>query len=1170
MENNKEPCCQQDPLAAKIAGEIDNLGKNRISVLSNLSYQEISREQILRNTVFFRITCLTYEKKFPRQEAFENVVTALKNSSCRVIYYLKGGSGGVEFYIGITSAFSQDRTRYNVNDYEDMLSRAIRGNFIGSTVEKADNSVLERLADSRLRFKTVLGVPSRNNENRDDLSFQGVERLVNVMNSGELPLSIRDQEFHLLVIWESLDLAAIQEFGSQVESLYSKLSAFAHSSIQSSSQDSSQKGSSAQTGTSEGKTAGETTGKSESKTSGTSASETIGTSESTSKSKGTSSGTSENSSVSTSKSKTTGTNNSETTGTTESETTGTSKSTSNSMGKSESRSSTSGKNSSSSSSSTSEQAGTSEGSQTTKGTNNSISKGTSSTTSNGSSKSETNGSSSTNSKGTSSTSSKTEGSTSGNSQSKSTGENKSSTSGTSVSSSISKSSSSSSSTGTSESVSSSSGLSVTFENKNKKVQDILKYIDEELMVRIKRGISKGLFRTAVYVGAGNPLNCDLLCNTLISLAQGDKNFNTAVYSADFKGMGKPVSELQICQVKAPRDISAESYLLESRPVINGIIDAGTWLTAQEISMLAGFPQKEVPGLELREQVPFGLNISAGVASSDRLDLGVMRQEGCQLKSQKVNLSRKELSKHVFIAGTTGSGKTTTCHRLLAASMTDGASLPFLVIEPAKTEYRALVNSSTPGFNEIIVFTVGNGNGVPFRFNPLEFLENETLSGHIDELKAAFMASFDMEAAIPNLLEQGLYRVYKCMGWDIETGENRFLKDRRAAWQSDIRGVFFPTLEMYIETVVELVKEKGFDDRLRDEYIGSIRARLDSLTEGAKGVIFNTQLSVDFNDLLDRRVIIELEDVKSSEDKSFLMALILSRLSAALKARHAREANFRHITLVEEAHRLLTKVSPGDSQNRKMGVELFSDLLAEVRKYGESLIIVDQIPSKLASEVLKNTNTKIIHKLFSLDDKNAVGETMALDDNQKKYLSYLVPGEAIVFSQGWKKPVDVQVTQIDTSTDDDDVDDEIVCQNGRNYWLKHCRRFCAFMDESADRKPDWESFVAQARSAARLYQNCICNENASNREWQMHLNSLEETCGNDRTLFLRLIRNAVFDFAFRKLSIDPGTVVNFNYQSFAAAFDSKFDAAWNYYSDKRNLESFVSSLIVSVHSNLGEF
>ncbi len=67
------------------------------------------------------------------------------------------------------------------------------------------------------------------------------------------------------------------------------------------------------------------------------------------------------------------------------------------------------------------------------------------------------------------------------------------------------------------------------------------------------------------------------------------------------------------------------------------------------------------------------------------------------------------------------------------------------------------------------------------------------------------------------------------------------------------------------------------------------------------------------------------------------------------------------------------------------------MLAEIRKYGESLIIVDQIPNKLTSEVLKNTNTKIVHRLFAIDDKEAIGNTMALTDEQKNFLSRLEVG-----------------------------------------------------------------------------------------------------------------------------------------------------------------------------------
>ncbi|PID73936.1 MAG: hypothetical protein CSB33_01125 [Desulfobacterales bacterium] len=311
---------------------------------------------------------------------------------------------------------------------------------------------------------------------------------------------------------------------------------------------------------------------------------------------------------------------------------------------------------------------------------------------------------------------------------------------------------------------------------------------------------------------------------------------------------------------------------------------------------------------------------------------------------------------------------------------------------------------------------------------------------MDLLKACFMASFDMEAAIPNLLEEALYKTYEVFGWNFRSDSNKFLENREDAWNCG--GAYFPTITDYIDVISSVVESKGFNERLHDEYLGSIRARLDSLRTGVKGLMLDTRLSVDFNHLLDGRVILELEGLKSGEDKSFLMGLVLGRLVEALKARHEKEPGYQHITLVEEAHRLLTRIMPGDSPNRKLGVETFADLLAEVRKYGESLIIVDQIPSKLASEALKNTNTKIIHKLFARDDKDAVGDTMALNEKQRNYLSHLLPGEAVVFSQGWEKPVDMQVERLKhVKTDDAEVEKERIFEAGWKYWLENPGLFC---------------------------------------------------------------------------------------------------------------------------------
>lgn len=214
-----------------------------------------------------------------------------------------------------------------------------------------------------------------------------------------------------------------------------------------------------------------------------------------------------------------------------------------------------------------------------------------------------------------------------------------------------------------------------------------------------------------------------------------------------------------------------------------------------------------------------------------------------------------------------------------------------------------------------------------------------------------------------------------------------------------KGVYpFPTMSDFWEAVKKVIVEEGFGERLQGEYMGSLKARIESLLVGAKGMMFDTARSINFFDLVGRKVVIELEEIKNGSEKSLLMGFILTNLLQAVQVLHRKNPAFQHITLIEEAHRLLSRYVPGDSMNKKQGVEVFSDMLAEVRKYGESLIIVDQIPDKMTPEILKNTNTKIVHKLFARDDKDAIGDTIALSDEQKTFLSKLPTGRAIIFSQ----------------------------------------------------------------------------------------------------------------------------------------------------------------------------
>ena len=118
---------------------------------------------------------------------------------------------------------------------------------------------------------------------------------------------------------------------------------------------------------------------------------------------------------------------------------------------------------------------------------------------------------------------------------------------------------------------------------------------------------------------------------------------------------------------------------------------------------------------------------------------------------------------------------------------------------------------------------------------------------------------------------------------------------------------------------------------------------------------------------------------------------------------------------------------GDSGAKKNAVESFTDLLAEVRKYGEGLIIADQIPNKLTSDILKNTNTKIIHRILARDDKESVGDTMLMNDKQKEYLSALDVGDAVIFTESTANPVNVHINPF-TDTNEEQVDEDEVQKN----------------------------------------------------------------------------------------------------------------------------------------------
>lgn len=581
----------------------------------------------------------------------------------------------------------------------------------------------------------------------------------------------------------------------------------------------------------------------------------------------------------------------------------------------------------------------------------------------------------------------------------------------------------------SETLNKGNSQAITIEKANKAVQEMMSFIDEELLKRLKIGSSKRMFNTSVIYMADNPANANRLKVSLMSLFQGKNPSYSPLHANDIDmdddDNKKTLNVYQNRTMYMP-EMNTDIMTLLSRPFEGAEVGIGTYLTAREVSLLAGLPQKEVPGITLKESIGYGLNAKP-IDDQDAINMGYVMQKGRILEDIPFKLNNSILNKHVFIAGVTGSGKTTTCHRLLYEINKGGKGkrIPFMVIEPAKTEYRTLVRNHGE-FGDVAVFTLGRESSAPFRLNPFELVEGELISSHVDMLKAAFTSAFPMEASMPQLLEEAIYNCYEAMGWDIETNEYLLTAENGNPFENrDIDA--FPQLSDLLQALREVVEIKGFGSELKQNYVGSLVSRLSNLVIGSKGLMLNCPRSVDFSYIAHNNVILELEEIKSGEEKAFIMGLILGRMAAVIKGEHKKNNKYRHVTLVEEAHRLLSKMEYGDSGAKKNAVESFTDLLAEVRKYGEGLIIADQIPNKLTSDILKNTNTKIIHRILARDDKESVGDTMLMNDKQKEYLSALDVGDAVIFTESTANPVNVHINPF-TDTNEEQVDEDEVQKN----------------------------------------------------------------------------------------------------------------------------------------------
>lgn len=529
--------------------------------------------------------------------------------------------------------------------------------------------------------------------------------------------------------------------------------------------------------------------------------------------------------------------------------------------------------------------------------------------------------------------------------------------------------------------------------KNKTLQNTLDRIDLQLK-RLDECESLGMWECAAYFLSDSQETAEMAAGTYKALMKGAKS-GVETSAINFWGRQSkdklPLLRDYITNFIHP--VFAYQTEQESLPVT-----AASLLSSNELAIQMGLPRKSVCGFPVIEHADFGKEVVSYGKKMKRKEITIGRifSMGTET-STNVNLDINSLPMHTFVTGSTGSGKSNTVYEVLN-QLHNIYGIPFLVIEPAKGEYKNVFGQ----LSNVKVYGTNPQKTLLLKLNPFSFPDDVHVLEHMDRLVEIFNVCWPMYAAMPAILKEAIERAYIATGWDLVLSENK-------------KGRQFPNFADLLAEIDAVINESKYSADSKGDYSGALLTRVRSLTTGLNGLIFcNDEITNE--DLFDKNVIVDLSRVGSMETKSLIMGLLVMKLNEYRMSSGKINSDLAHVTVLEEAHNLLKRTSTEQTSEGSnvlgKSVELLSNSIAEMRTYGEGFIIADQSPGSLDMSVIRNTNTKVILRLPDLNDRELVGYAAGLNSEQIDELSKLKRGVAAIYQNDWVEPVLVKVNKCD--------------------------------------------------------------------------------------------------------------------------------------------------------------
>lgn len=416
------------------------------------------------------------------------------------------------------------------------------------------------------------------------------------------------------------------------------------------------------------------------------------------------------------------------------------------------------------------------------------------------------------------------------------------------------------------------------------------------------------------------------------------------------------------------------------PLAKNLFRLPYMITAEEAAAFFRLPlyEKSMTALKGNQIAQVKQQFSSAVVNESNIQIGrLLTNDTTKIM---IGCPEKAFTKHALVVGTPGSGKTTFSVNLLLQFARRG--IPFLAIEPTKSEYRAMIEA----IPQLRIFTPGNNAVSPYIINPFIPPKGIRIEQYIPSLASAFKAAFSMPSPLDMIFLKAIRTCYIQYGW----------KDYSMLGDQDVQ-LF--GLHEFILVFRKLMENTNYSKEVRGNIESAGLLRLTNLIEQNSN-IYDTVNTVPIEDLLTAPTVLELNSIDNAEQKSLIMALLLINVCIYTKHNQIGDGKLKNAILIDEAHVLLgggsSGNSDGSSDSQGTTIKALQDMIAEIRSYGTSIIIADQSPTKVSREVVANTDIKVSFRLVQYVEKELIADSTNMDENDLSNLSKLRPGEAYVY------------------------------------------------------------------------------------------------------------------------------------------------------------------------------